>query len=293
MTGYGEARYQGDRLTLSIELRAVNNRHLKITVRAPEPYHLLEPQFEKVIRRSVQRGTVQVFVRCERPSRPGDYRIDPVALRSYVQQVRQVCDGLADSALVPALLGQVLALPGVAVQLGADAAPPDADWPVFEQVLEAALTRFNTMRREEGAAMARELLSLHAAIAGHLEQVRRLIPGVVPAYRDRLLERVRALLNETGVAVDEAALIKEVAIFAERSDVAEEVVRLASHLDQFRQIVETDADGPGRKLEFVVQEMGRETNTIGSKAGDVQISRQVFEIKAAIEKVREMIQNVE
>jgi uncharacterized protein (TIGR00255 family) len=293
MTGYGEARYQGDRLTLSIELRAVNNRHLKITVRAPDPYHLLEPQFEKVIRKSVQRGTVQVFVRCERPSRPGDFRIDPVALRSYLQQVREVCAALGDPSLAPALLGQVLALPGVAAQPADVSAPPDEDWPIFEKVLEAALSRFNAMRREEGAAMARELLSLHGVIATHLELIRGLIPGVVPAYRDRLLERVRGLLSETGVAVDENALIKEVAIFAERSDVAEEVVRLESHLEQFRRIIETESDGPGRKLEFVVQEMGRETNTIGSKAGDVQISRQVFEIKAAIEKIREMIQNVE
>src|ERR671935_405729 len=109
MTGYGEARQQGERFTLAIELRAVNGRSLKVTVRAPEPYHLLEPEFEKVIRKTVHRGTVHVQVRCERPAQPGDYRINAAALRSYLDQVRQVC---ADApALLPALVGQALALP--------------------------------------------------------------------------------------------------------------------------------------------------------------------------------------
>jgi uncharacterized protein (TIGR00255 family) len=293
MTGYGEARHQGERFTLAIELRAVNGRSLKVTVRAPEPYHLLEPEFEKVIRQTVHRGTVHVQVRCERPAQPGDYRINPAALRSYVQQVRQVCDELGAPDLAAPLVGQALALPGVVEEPLSAAERLSDDWPVFERVLRQALVPFDAMRAEEGRAMARELLALRDTVAQHLAQVQQRLPQVVPAYRDRLLERVRGLLAEAGVTLDESALIREVAIFADRSDVTEEVVRLASHLEQFAEIVQGGGDSPGSKLGFVQQEMVREANTLGSKANDVQVSRHVVEIKAALEKIKELIQNVE
>jgi len=149
------------------------------------------------------------------------------------------------------------------------------------------------MRLDEGGRMAQELLHHRAHVANQLEIIRLRTPQVVAGYRDRLLERVRGLLAEAGGSVGPDDLIREVSVYAERSDVAEEVVRLASHLEQFEQTVRTETDSPGRKLEFLVQEMGRETNTIGSKAGDVTVSRHVVEIKATLEKVRELIQNVE
>lgn len=293
MTGYGEARHQGERFTLAIELRAVNGRSLKVTVRAPEPYHLLEPEFEKVIRQTVQRGTVHVQVRCERSAEPGDYRLNTAALGSYVEQVRQVCFRLGAAELVPALLGQALALPGVVEEPLAAGARLSDDWPLFEQVLRQALGPFNAMRSEEGRAMARELLALRDTVAHHLAQIQERLPLIVPAYRDRLLERVRTLLAEAGANLDADALIREVAIFAERSDVHEEVVRLASHLEQFAEVIGGAGDGQGSKLGFVQQEMVREANTLGSKANDVQVSRHVVEIKAALEKIKELIQNVE
>ena len=140
--------------------------------------------------------------------------------------------------------------------------------------------------------MAQELLSHRDAIARHLERIRGRIPQVATTYRDRLHERVRALLGELDVQIDRSDLIKEVSIFAERSDIAEEVVRLASHLDQFQDIV-NEPESAGRKLEFLTQEMFREANTIGSKASDVDISRHVVEIKGTLEKIRELVQNVE
>ena len=140
--------------------------------------------------------------------------------------------------------------------------------------------------------MAQELLGLRDAVGRELQKIRDRIPHVVVAFRDRLLERVRALLGELDVQIDRSDLIKEVAVFAERSDIAEEVVRLASHLGQFQEILK-ERESPGRKLEFLTQEMFREANTVGSKAGDVAISRHVVEIKAALEKIRELVQNVE
>jgi len=292
MTGYGEARHQGDALNLSIELRAVNNRYLKITVRAAEPYHLLEPEFEKVIRRTVRRGTLQVHLRCERQTAPQDFRLNAVALASYVEQLRAACKqvGLPDRS--DQFLAQILTLPGVVPEPGSLGEHLHEDWPVIERTLEEALARLQTMRQDEGRAMAQELLNHRETIAGHLNRVRGRIPHVSSAFRDRLFERVRTLLNGVDVRLDQSDLIKEVSIFAERSDIAEEVTRLDSHLAQFREFLD-DAESPGRKLEFLTQEMFRETNTIGSKAGDVEISRHVVEIKATLEKIREMVQNVE
>ncbi|HEY7327067.1 MAG TPA: DUF1732 domain-containing protein, partial [Gemmataceae bacterium] len=192
----------------------------------------------------------------------------------------------------PTLLSQVLALPGVVPEPAAAAWNMDAEWPIMEKVLEQALDRLQAMRREEGRAMAQELLQMRDHIAAQLEHIREHIPRVAVVYRDRLYERVRALLSELDVKIDRSDLIKEVAIFAERSDIAEEVVRLASHLEQFQEIV-NEPESAGRKLEFLTQEMFRETNTIGSKASDVEISRHVVEIKGTLEKIRELVQNVE
>jgi uncharacterized protein (TIGR00255 family) len=294
MTGFGDARHQADGLTLTVEVRTVNNRYLKVSVRGSEPYPMLEPDLEKVVRKVVRRGTVTVHVRCDRQGRPGDFVLNAVALRSYLEQVRAAADQVGWQVPVSALLGQVLALPGVAPEPGGvSGRPPDDELAAVERTLEAALGRLQAMRQQEGRAMADELLAHGQAVADHLGKIRALIPTVVENYRQRLRERVGQALAEHNVAVRPDDLIREVAVFAERSDVAEEVMRLGSHLDQFESIVRTENDGPGRKLEFLVQEMGRETNTIGSKAGDVAVSRHVVEIKATLEKVRELVQNVE
>jgi uncharacterized protein (TIGR00255 family) len=290
MTGYGEARFQSDALSLAIELRALNNRYLKVSLRAAEPYNLLESEFEKVIRRTVRRGTIQVHLRCERQYAPQDFRINLVALRSYIRQL----DGLSAELGVnkEALLGQALALPGVVPEPGVTPSALEEEWPTIERVLEEALGGLQSMRQEEGKAMAQELLQHRDTIAGQLERIRQRAPSVAGTFRDRLHERVRNLLAELDVEIDRSDLIKEVSIFAERSDIAEEVVRLASHLDQFQEIM-NEPESPGRKLEFLTQEMFREANTIGSKASDVEISRNVVEIKGTLEKIRELVQNVE
>jgi uncharacterized protein (TIGR00255 family) len=292
MTGYGEASYRADDLHLCIELRSVNNRYLKVSLRAAEPYNLLEAEFEKVIRRTIRRGTIQVHLRCQRQFSAQDFQINAAALQSYVRQLRELSGtlGLADQGQM--LLSQVLALPGVVPEPAASAVHMDEEWPIMEQVLGQALDRLQAMRLEEGRAMAQELLQMRDHIAAQLELIRAHVPRVAVLYRDRLYDRVRGLLSELDVQIDRSDLIKEVAIFAERSDIAEEVVRLASHLEQFQEIV-NEPESAGRKLEFLTQEMFRETNTIGSKASDVEISRHVVEIKGTLEKIRELVQNVE
>ena len=293
MTGFGEARYEGEALTLSVEVRTLNNRHLKISVRGSDPYPMLEPELEKIIRRHVRRGTVLVQVRSQRRHSPQDFRIDRAALRGYLDQVEQACEEAGKPDWAPHLLGQVLALPGVVPQELGQAALAEGEWRAAEETLEAALRRMQQMRREEGRAMTQELLGYRGLIAAELEKIRARLPEVTEGYRQRLHERINLALQEFNLQVEPEALIREVALFADRSDVAEEVVRLASHLDQFEQVIGAESDSPGRKLEFVTQEMFREANTIGSKASDVAVSRHVVEIKAVLEKIRELLQNIE
>lgn len=294
MTGHGQARAQFDALHVAVEVRSVNNRYLKIMLRAPEPYNLLEAEVEKVVRRFVRRGTLQVQLRIDRPHHAQDFRINATALQSYARQVWDACDAMqVAKPEIAQLIGGLLALPGVAPEPGLGLSPCEDDWPAIERVLSEALERLQSMREDEGARMAQELLQYHQHVAEQLEIIRLRLPQVIVGFRDRLLERVRGLLLDSGVAAEPDDLIREVSVFAERSDVAEEVVRLASHLDQFEQTMRNETESPGRKLEFLLQEMGRETNTIGSKASDVTVSRHVVEIKATLEKVRELIQNVE
>jgi len=292
MTGYGEAHFQSDELTVAIELRALNNRYLKVSLRAAEPYNLLEPEFEKVIRRTIRRGTIQVHLRIDRQYACQDYKINLTALRSYVDQLRGLGGelGLADRG--DSLLGQILTLPGVVPEPGDAASPLEEDWPLLERVLDEAVSKLQTMRQEEGRAMAQEFVQQRNHIAEHLDQIRRLAPTVATNFRDRIHERVRHCLVEHDVQHDVSDIIKEVCIFADRSDIAEEVTRLGSHLEQFGDIL-NEAESPGRKMEFLTQEMFREANTIGSKAGDVAISRHVVEIKGTLERMRELVQNVE
>jgi uncharacterized protein (TIGR00255 family) len=293
MTGFGEARFQSEELTLGVEVRAVNNRHLKVTVRGSEPYPMLEPELEKIVRKHVRRGTILVHVRCDRSFRPQDFRVNDVALKAYIQQVHEVCADLGWGERAHHLLGQVLSLPGVSPEPGVLGRPVDKEMRAVERTLEGALKNLDHMRQEEGRAMEDELLVHRRTIADQLDRIRQHIPGVVEHYRARLRDRVGALLRDAGVTLSDDHLIREVAIFAERSDVAEEVMRLGSHLEQFEEVVRRENDLPGRKMEFLTQEMFRETNTIGSKAGDVIISRHVVEIKATLEKIRELVQNVE
>lgn len=293
MTGFGSARGAGPGFAVAVEVRAVNNRHLKVSVRGSDPYPLFETEFEKAVRRHVRRGSVQVHIRVDREARAADLALNVATLRAYKRQVIEACDGL-DSAAVNAVLSGLLGLPGVAPEGGSMGGLPEDEWPVVERVLDEAVRALDAARKGEGRAMAGELLSLHAAMTDALAGVREHLPAVVANYRGRILERVRQAVADAGVAVDADQLIREVAIFADRTDVSEEVTRFAAHLDQFAELVKGGAaDGAGRRLEFVVQELGREANTLGSKAGDVAVSRRVVDLKANLERVRELIQNVE
>jgi uncharacterized protein (TIGR00255 family) len=290
MTGFGEARRQSGAVAVAIELRTVNNRYFKFSLRASEGYNSLEPQIESIVREQVKRGTVNVSLKIDRRASPEESALNLEILDSYRQQLElyqtefQLPRGVA--------IEQLLALPGVVREIDAAGEFSEAAWPMVRATLEEALARLADFRTLEGRAMATDMQSNCAAIANALELVAARAPALVENYRSRLHERVASLLEEYQVTLDSASLIREVSIFAERSDISEEIVRLRSHLEQFATVMSAE-ESAGRKLEFVIQEMFREVNTIGSKSSDVEVARSVIEMKTAIERLREMIQNVE
>ena len=290
MTGFGEAHRSDASLAVAAEVRTINSRYFKLVIRCGEGYSALEPQIENLVRSRIKRGTVQVSLRIDRARSPDDFRIDPTVLASYHQQVLEVAKRLHVSA--PVSLDALLTLPGVVNESAIGPTDATGAWPLIEQALEEAMNNMSAMRVEEGRAMEADLAQNAATVARELDAIEARAPLVAEAYRARLSDRLTKTLSEFQITLQPADLIREISIFAERSDISEEIVRLRSHLEQFSATLAL-AESAGRKLEFLTQEMFRETNTIGSKANDVQISGSVIEIKAAIERIREMIQNVE
>ena len=290
MTGFGEARCQCDGRAVSVEVRTINSRYLKLSTRISEGYASLESQVEAIVRDRVRRATIQVNVRIDRARTLEDYKIDVDVLDGYRRQLLALQRewNLAEEVA----LCDLLALPGVVLEESTAHCDPAREWPLVLETLEKALANLDQMRREEGRTMSADLLANCRAAASALAEIERRSPLVVESYRARLAERLKRTLAELDVALEPADIIKEVSLFADRSDISEEIVRLRSHFEQFEAIVAAP-ESSGRKLDFLTQEMNREANTIGSKAGDVEISRQVIGIKSAIERIREMIQNVE
>ncbi len=290
MTGFGEGHRRQDGTTVAVEVRTINSRYLKVSVRAPEGYTSLESEIEGVVRQSVRRGTVQVNLRVEREASADDFRINDVVLSSYRKQVDRLINGAGGAEAT--LMAALLTLPGVVHEAKAASVDTETQWPILRDAIAAALEQLAQMRTREGQAMADDMRANCAIITRELDAVEKRAPLVAESYAQRLRERLNTLLAAHDVRLEPADIVREVGMFAERCDIQEEIVRLRSHLGQFDEIMRTD-DSVGRKLEFVTQEMFRETNTIGSKANDADIARHVVEMKAAIERMREMIQNVE
>jgi uncharacterized protein (TIGR00255 family) len=289
MTGFGSASGQADGVEYAVEIRSVNNRYYKSSIKAPEPLAAAEMQIDKLLRGKLVRGTVTVTVRMTVPDEQAAYRVNMAALARYVEQIK-----LMEIEANPALrvdLGAMLQLPGVCE-------PPPLEeicrqtHPALMRLVEQALGDLIEMRLREGQAMKADLLANCRAIAGNLEEAARQAPQVVLDYQQRLSARVRELTAAGNIDIDQDDLAREVAIFAERCDIAEEVARLRAHLQQFQQAMESP-EPAGRKLDFIAQEMLREANTIGSKANDTKIALAVVEMKTAIDRLKEQVQNVE
>ncbi len=290
MTGFGEAHNRFDTLSVAIEVRTINSRHYKLSLRTNEGYGALEPQIDALVRKRVRRGTVQLNLHVHRTSKPDDYRINADVLAGYIEQARQVAASTGTSDEIS--VGQVLSLPGVIDDRRAPEQDSQEDWPQIEPTLREALAALTKMREAEGRALAKDLLENCSIIDQQVAAIERRAPDVTVGYRERLTERVNRALSELNVTVQPADLLRELSLFVDKSDISEELVRLKSHLVQFSDNADAE-ESSGRKLEFISQEMGREINTIGSKANDTEISQYVVEMKAALERIREQVQNVE
>jgi uncharacterized protein (TIGR00255 family) len=290
MTGFGEARKQTGQMSIAVEVRTINSRHFKLNYRSSDGYAALEPEVEAATREIIRRGTVQLNLRVDRSSLADDYRINTDVLDSYRGQLeRYSAEKKLNVSLDPQSL---LTLPGVIIEKSRSAEDPHEDWPTIEPVIKEALAAMSKMRAEEGVALAADLAHNGRQILEHLDAITRRTPEVTQSYQARLTNRVQQALSELNVTVEPADLLRELALFADRSDISEEIVRLRSHLQQYEAALMLP-ESSGRKLEFIAQEMGREINTIGSKANDGEISQLVVEIKTALERIREQIQNVE
>jgi len=291
MTGFGHSSVDHQGVHVTAEIKSVNNRYLKLTVRLPDSAARFESDVERLIRSEVSRGSVQLSVRIRFPDGLSEHRVDGDALRNYRSQLAALGNdfsGPSDGVS----LSDLLQLPGVVTENELPDDLVNAVWPAVEKAITASLEHFHDFRQREGESMRADLSRQCEAIEHELLQVSQFAPQVISEYRNKLLERVRRLISDTTARIDDDDIIREVALFADKCDINEEITRLKSHIEQFRRLLSGDTS-QGRKLEFIGQEMFREINTIGSKANNVPIAHSVVEMKASIERIREVLQNVE
>jgi uncharacterized protein (TIGR00255 family) len=289
MTGFGDATVQKDGTHYSVEIRSLNNRYFKPTIKLPENISGLEPELESMLREKLGRGSITCILKMRQDSAEAAYHINVPALNAYLAQLREV-KGL--DGIVSIDLASLVQLPGVCQEPRDETDEIEKHSSTVRALTKAAITKLNAMRDREGQALFNELMKQTGTITVSLAEIQKRAPAVIEDYHNRLQQRVNQLLSKAELRVSEPDLIKEVAVFAERADIAEEIQRLTSHLSAFEEACRKD-EHAGRKLDFITQEMLREANTIASKANDAGIAKCVVEIKSAIDRLKEQVQNVE
>jgi uncharacterized protein (TIGR00255 family) len=290
MTGYGHAEVAGVRLSLSVECKSLNHRHLDIALRLPRALSALELDARRVIQGAVQRGRVEVTVTVAplegAPS--ADLTINMAQARAYIEMARRAGDELKLGG-IPSLQW-MLEQPGVISREEQSPLSPDEGWPLLHDGLAKALGELRARRDTEGAALDKELRALLTAMAEHVGAMTSRGPAATERKQQRLRERIQALLGST--PLDEGRLATEVAMWSEKSDITEELARLRAHMDEFARLLD-EGGAVGRTLDFLIQEMNREVNTVGSKADDLELSQATIAAKSTLEKLREQAQNIE
>ncbi|MGB8955173.1 MAG: YicC/YloC family endoribonuclease [Tumebacillaceae bacterium] len=289
MTGYGRAEAEQDGYRVLVEIKAVNHRYAEVVVRMPRDYLLFEDAMKKVVLERVSRGRLDVFLTVERIGGSGR---TVVLDEELAVQVKAAADSLAARLG----LGDTMKLPDLMRYPGVVTVVEEADDPARLEALllgctRAAVDSLLSMRQREGERLTAEFTARLGKMRTIVEEIAARSPLVVADYRERLHRRLQEAL-ESAVQIEEARLLTEVALFVDRASIDEELVRLASHFEQFAATLDVE-EPVGRKLDFLIQEMNREVNTIGSKANDLRISAQVVEAKSVLEQIREQIQNVE
>lgn len=292
MTGFGEATRHVDGVHYAVELRSLNNKYFKASIRLPEKLQVLEAELEAALRRRITRGSVTLLASFADTSASAALEVNHQALDRYVEQVRQ--SKAVGAGEVAIDLAALLALPGVLQQPSDDENRLHAARAVLLELVQAACDHMVSMRRREGALLLEELIAHRDLIAERLAKIKEQAPRVIGEYENRLRQRMEQMLREAQLAVEPVELIREIAVYAEKTDIAEEVSRLGGHIEQFSDLINGPEDVPvGRTLDFLAQEMLREANTIASKSPDSLISRLIVEVKGTIDRIKEQVQNVE
>ncbi len=290
MTGYGRAQATVDTLNVTVELKSVNHRYFEFNSRVPRNYGFLEEKLKSFVGSLVSRGKVECYVSIENlEDSEVEILVNHGLASSYLKAYRELADrnelDLRDDLAISTLVRN-----SDVFTVHKTEADEEKIWNAVKTVVAEAVAKFVAMREAEGEKLKNDVLSRANFILSKVEIVEERSPETVKEYNDKLLARINEFLSD--VQVDEQRLLTECAIFADKVAVAEETVRLRSHIDQLAQFLNSN-EAVGRKIDFLVQEMNREANTIGSKAQDVTIARCVIDIKAEIEKIREQIQNIE
>lgn len=288
MTGYGRGDASAPGRKFTVELKAVNHRFNEVVLRLPRSLSSMEDRIRRIIQSRVARGRVDGFFGVEEcGEKTAIVKVDKALAAAYYKAMNELQEGLDIDGKIK--LKHVIALPGVMA-----VAEPVEDveewWPAVQEAVEVAVENLVRMRAVEGEQLAKDLIKRVEQVALLSEKIRKRSPVVVEEYRERLGVRLNDFLKEAGLDGDRLAA--EAALFAERSNITEETVRMESHLKQVRACLGT-GESVGRKLDFLIQEMNREINTIASKANDLEISRWVVEVKSELEKIREQVQNIE
>ena len=287
MTGYGRATAELAGYTLTVQVSSVNRKTLDLTVKLPEEWELLEPQINDLVRKYAVRGKVHVDLELTGANGEASAPWDETAAGEILAKLAAFAakQGVAFQP-TPELLWQV----ANSQRKSSTVPATETAQPVILATLEAALKAFVEMRGKEGSALLTDFLARLAILQNHATAITERAPQVPKNYREQLMQRLR----QAGLELDlnDDRVLKEIALFADRCDIAEELTRLRSHFDQFTTLLKSNGE-IGRKSEFILQEMGREVHTIGSKANDLVISRNVIELKNELERVREQIANVE
>ena len=288
MTGFGDATTQHESTHYALELRSLNNRYFKPVIKVPDALIALEPEVELQLRERLGRGSITYILKLRTDTADAAYPINAAALKSYVAQLQAIGflkDGQMD-------LAALLALPGVCQERTDDVAEVERHGPVVRELTAIAIDKLLVMRRREGKALYDDLDKHLTIVEQSVGVIEQRAPLVVGEYHKRITSRVNELIHKAELKVNESDLIREIAVFAERSDIGEEIQRLRHHCRQFRDSCQ-GGEHAGRKLDFIAQEMLREANTIASKGNDATIAGHIVEVKGAIDRIKEQVQNVE
>lgn len=290
MTGFGQSEAHDGGVGYRVQVRSVNSKFLKVHAKVDDRLSFYESEVEQAVKQFAARGTVYVTIECVLPERQTEYEFNLSALRAYHSALEKIHRELGSDDEVRIL--ELVNLPGVLQQAISAVGDVDRARDQLNALLTQAAAAMQQMRVTEGANLRAEIQTRCARLRELLKAVRAQAPKAVADYRDRLTKRIAEMLSPTGVNVDNQDFYREVAIFAERSDVAEEVARLESHIDQLLSSMESP-EPVGRRLEFIAQEMFREANTMASKANDSGIIQTMVDVKGEVDRIREQVLNVE